>query len=297
MYKGIIFAILASLCWAISPIFYRRLLCSLSYLELNFLRCFGFVASVLPFALLEGSPLDLLRSTDLRELLVLLFHLFVGLGLGDMFYFVAIRHAGVSKAVSIGSSYVLFSAALGVFMLREPFGLEIAVGTGSVLGGIFLVKGADLGSALDGSNAGKGYVAALSSALCWGFAIFAAKFLLVSSRHGPAVLTLWKALFLMLFSGLFLAVRRGAGALSLLASLSPLQWVESFVGGALGLGLGGLLSWWALDLAPSTLVVPFTALSPVFSALLAAVCVRERLSARLLSGVALIALGAVVISS
>lgn len=296
MYKGIIFAILASLCWSISPIFYRRLLCSLSYLELNFLRCFGFVASVLPFALSEGSPWDFLRSADLREVFVLSFHLLVGLGLGDMFYFVAIRHVGVSKAVSIGSSYVLFSAALGVFFLREPFGLEIAVGTGSVLGGIFLVKGADLGNALEGGEPGKGYLAAISSALCWGLAIFAAKFLLVSSGHGPAVLTLWKAISLTLFSGLLLFARRGLGVLSLLASLSPLQWLEVLVGGALGLGLGGLLSWWALDLAPSTLVVPFTALSPVFSALLAAACVRERLSPRLLSGVALIVLGAVVIS-
>jgi transporter family protein len=56
-------------------------------------------------------------------------------------YFMALRHADVSRVVPFTASYPVIALVLAVLLLREPLTLPKVVGTLMIIGGLMLVSG------------------------------------------------------------------------------------------------------------------------------------------------------------
>ena len=102
-FLGILMSIVTACCWAASPILLKRGMGGLSFLEVNAIRSFGSFGVLLSIALLTD-PGALVWNAPGVLFLVILANTVFGNILGDILYFAAIRHLGVSRAVPITSA-------------------------------------------------------------------------------------------------------------------------------------------------------------------------------------------------
>lgn len=122
---GVVAALAAALCWALSSSLWRRLPTSLSAAQLNLVKNLLAVALQLPVLLLGGwlvSPLTLM---------LLLASGVVGIALGDSLYFAALRRLGTRRTLTLEAGGPALSLLGGALFLAEwprwPQGLGVAL--------------------------------------------------------------------------------------------------------------------------------------------------------------------------
>ncbi|WP_370594286.1 EamA family transporter [Synechococcus sp. BSA11S] len=122
---GVVAALAAALCWALSSSLWRRLPTSLSAAQLNLVKNLLAVGLQLPVLLLGGwlvSPL---------ALMLLLASGVVGIALGDSLYFAALRRLGTRRTLTLEAGGPALSLLGGALFLAEwprwPQGLGVAL--------------------------------------------------------------------------------------------------------------------------------------------------------------------------
>jgi DME family drug/metabolite transporter len=204
----------------------------------------------------------------------LLGSLLSSLVVGDTLYFLASARIGVARALPIASSFPLLAGLGAVLFLGEPLTIHLVLGTVLVVLGIAAVVGARTSESqhFDKVGVGLACLAAVgwaTSGLCLAPALQLTDPVAANAVRFP--------LAMMLF-GCILAVRRPPWRM--LPRHRPLALAAGI--GTFAASLLYVMSVGAIGVARA---VPLNAMAPIFSALLAARFLRERVTARMLAGV------------
>lgn len=268
----------------------------LSFPEVNAIRSFGFVGTMVLLLVLQGKGMP----PPLRGSHFLFFIVSTLLGnvIGDVFYLSSISKIGVGRAVAITSAYPLIVTAVSALLLGERITLPIVIGTIAVILGLNLLRKESLHERDKSSQTRRGLLLALATALCWGLSIPVTRWLLLETGLSSIDLSFWRSLIFFPSVWLLWLVRcrMGYHRPQRIFSLSRRSWLALNGAGALALALGGSLLGQALQRAPASVVTPITASSPLISTLLAIVLLGERSTRRQWAGIVLIVVGSTVVS-
>ncbi|MEM1666586.1 MAG: DMT family transporter [Nitrososphaerota archaeon] len=158
----------AALCWAAGANLYKVGLRSMSPIKLNLARSCAAAILLLVFVLvLDKSKYFLLLYTP--SAVYLIAASLIGWALGDTLYLISLKHIGVSHAVPLTYSYPLFLVPLSIFVLREQFTPNVAVGTVLIVLAVWLLSGQKK-LQLEGS-AKIGFLAGILTAICWALGV------------------------------------------------------------------------------------------------------------------------------
>jgi len=137
--RGLLLALAAAACWAVSTIIIRRALESVDIVAANFIR--------LSTATLCLTGLELLLSRgrrpaglSRRSLTILAIAGFIS-AFSSMMYLTAVFYAGAAKASVLSSTAPLFGLPISVLFLHEKISSRVVAGTLITVGGIWLVLG------------------------------------------------------------------------------------------------------------------------------------------------------------
>ena len=97
MLIGAVAALLAAFCWTLSSGIWRRVLTSLSSLQLNLLKNLIGSLTLLPVLLWPGAW----QGVSAPTLLALMLSGALGIALGDSFYFAALRRLGTRRSLTL----------------------------------------------------------------------------------------------------------------------------------------------------------------------------------------------------
>ena len=292
-FLGILMSIVTACCWAASPILLKRGMGGLSFLEVNAIRSFGSFGVLLSIGLMTD-PGALVWNAPGVLFLVILANTLFGNILGDILYFAAIRHLGVSRAVPITSAYPLIVTAVSAFFFGESITWNIILGTVLVILGVVLlrfeVRGADRPA-----MAARGFLCALGAALAWGLTVPLTKYLLLKGVPGITI-AFWRSIFLIGCTWTHWAVGTKGENRSRIKDVSRRSWIAILGAGAFGLGIGVYTFTWAVTLIPLSIVTPITGASPLLTALFGIFVMHERSTAAQWTGIALIVAGSLAVS-
>ena len=143
MLVGELSALTSAFIWACNGALLRWLSPRGDVITINALRCSVAAALMVATLALFGRGADLLHTPP-DVLGLLLASVFLGMGLGDSFYFQALRLVGVVRAQPIAMSYPLISAVLAVLVLGEPLTVISALGIVLVVAGVYAVAAAQV---------------------------------------------------------------------------------------------------------------------------------------------------------
>ncbi|WP_281745715.1 DMT family transporter [Thermanaerovibrio acidaminovorans] len=293
---GLFLGLVTACFWAISPILLKVGMRGVRREDVNPMRSFGFLLGMTLIALLTRSG-GFVPNGTLAAVMVVL-NVVLGNYLGDQLYFEAIKELGVSRAVSVGSSYPLMVTLVSVLWLKERPGVLHLMATGLIVLGLVLLK-------MEPHREGErvypigGYIKALGAAACWGVSIPMTRWLVTAGGLSPVGANWWRSLTLVVVAwGLWF---RGPGSRPerrrALARIPLKTWLILNVAGAIGLALGGYTFAVALTMSPASLITPITASSPIITALVAVAFMGERLARHQWIGVGMVVLGSAIIGA
>ncbi len=318
---GITYAALAALCWAIAPILLKKGLTGMSRVQMLTARTVTFAGSVTLFSCMEGVPLNGPPSFELLFLIGTV--VLSGNVLGDLAYFRAIQQIGASRAVAIACSYPIFVILGSTVWLGEPMTPSVVLGTVLIVGGLILLRGGIWtprkgardqdrdGSQTDGDHhpaehrsaeeraaMRSGFFFAILTAFSWGCALLLQKWL-ISERHiAPVTVTLWRSYFLFVLcwsSWVTMELRSGRNPLAIFR-LGWKPWFLASVAGGAGLGAGGYFFAKGLQLIPVSVGTPISATSPLITALIGVVFLKETVTILQWIGICVVSVGVLVVS-
>ncbi|WP_233130257.1 DMT family transporter [Synechococcus sp. 1G10] len=259
---GVVAALAAALCWAISSSLWRRLPTSLSAVQLNLVKNLIAVGLQLPFLLLGGwlvSPL---------ALMLLLASGVVGIAMGDSLYFAALRRLGTRRTLTLEAGGPALSLLGGALFLAELPSWHQGLGVALICLSVALVArqpspagGADVVPLAPGGQR-LGLMLALAALVCGSAGALLSRAALRDSDLPPlqsATLRLAAAAIVML---------------PLLRHLPPpgmrprplrLRWPLVLLATLLGTSAGIVLQQTALQHLPAGLAVALLATAPVLA--------------------------------
>ncbi|MEM2910273.1 MAG: DMT family transporter [Nitrososphaerota archaeon] len=289
---GEMLTLLAAFCWAAGANLYKVGLRSMSPIKLNLVRSCAAAVFLLVFVLaLDKGEYFLLLLTP--SAIYLIAASLVGWALGDTLYLVSLKHIGVSRAVPLTYSYPLFLVPMSMFVLQEPFTLNIAAGTVLIVLAVWLLSGQKK-LQLDGS-AELGFIAGILTAFCWALGV--ALFKLIVAVFDPIFTAFFKILIVLPFLAAYLKVLGSQGAPSSAAVPKRSEVVSAILGGLVSVGLGDMIYLVGLSLTQANIAVPLGSSTPIFSVMLAAVFMKERITIRSTLSSILVVVGAILLLS
>ncbi len=284
-------ALLAALCWAIGAGFYKSSMRSVNPIGLNFVRSIPAIAFLFLMTLVFGR-LDSFGKLDPMLTLYVVGASIVSWLIGDTLYFLGLKSIGVSRTVPITYSYPLFLLPISMWFLREPFGYEILIGTLMIISAIWLIS-RSLGSGEPEKRGRIGLAASILAALCWAVGVASFKYLM--SFIDPIFLSFFRMLVLLPLLGLY-SMLSSSTKRSILG-MRKKELLLAAIGGVIAVGFGDMIYLVGLDLTKANIVGPLTATTPVFAGIIAAVKLRERPNLETILGIALITVGAALLST
>lgn len=262
---GILAALAAALCWAVSSSLWRRIPTSLTAAQLNLLKNLLAVGLQLPLLLLvpwraSASTLALLLASGV-----------LGIALGDSFYFGALRRLGTRRTLTLEAGGPVVSVLGGTLFLAEVPRWEQWLGVGFICGAVLVVARQQPPALelppnaprLDGTASQRlGLVLALAALLCGSSGALLSRAALRASDLDPlqsATLRLAAAALVML-PLLNRFPRPGARPLPVRR-----RWPLVLVATLLGTSAGIVLQQTALEQLPAGLAVALLATAPVMA--------------------------------
>jgi drug/metabolite transporter (DMT)-like permease len=207
--------------------------------------------------------------------LLLLGSTLCSMAVGDSLYFLAAARIGVARALPIASAFPLLSTLGAVLLLHEPLSLPLVVGSALVVLAVALIGGERARDGRRGDLLGV-LLAGLAACMWAGSGLFLGPALQLLDPIAGNMIRFPLAAALL---SAYLVVARPTEHLdqrliwlSLVAAIGTLASALLFLGGIAGAGVAR--------------GVALNATSPVFSAVLAAVLLRERVSRRAALGIA-----------
>ncbi|MEM0456420.1 MAG: DMT family transporter [Nitrososphaerota archaeon] len=281
----------AALCWAAGANLYKVGLRSMSPIKLNLVRSCAAAILLLVFVLvLDKSKYFLLLYTP--SAVYLIAASLIGWALGDTLYLISLKHIGVSHAVPLTYSYPLFLVPLSIFVLREQLTPNIAVGTVLIVLAVWLLSGQKK-LQLEGSTK-LGFIAGILTAICWALGV--TLFKLIVEVFDPVFAAFFKILIVLPFLAAYLKILGHQDSSSVVPPKRS-EVIAAILGGLISVGLGDMIYLVGLSLTQANTAVPLGSSTPIFSAILAAVFLKERLTRRTIISSILVVVGATLLLS
>lgn len=293
---GELAALVAALCWTLSPVLYKMALSDAKPISANISRCVS--TTIFLFACLGVSGrLWNLTTIGIDSLLLASFSGIVGLFLGDTLYMMSLALIGVSRAVPISCIYPLFATFFAVLFLGEQVTFFLLLGTIIIIVGTWLVSQEKTeSSSITKKVLFKGVSIALATAIVWSVSIILMDHALELSQTAS------------LDSAFAVNTARVSAAALTLLALSPLidrqfrftklkrkTWFALALGGIVALGLGWFLLAVSLSQIEASRAVPISSVSPLFAMLVGAFLLKEKVTTRIFVGSVLIVLGIAIV--
>lgn len=280
---GELAAIGSAFAWALTSVAMRPIAAGHALWRSSLVRILVCVALLVVYAAPTGA-LGRALATPPSAWLLLLGSTVCSIVIGDSVYFLAAARIGVARALPIASSFPLLTTLGAVLLLAEPPSLALLVGTSLVVLAVALIAGerANHGRRLDGA----GVLLAGLAACLW-----AASGLLLGEalrQLDPISANLIRFPLAAVLFGAYLAAVRPS------EQLTPrLVWLS--LAAAVGTLASALLFVAGISSAGVARGVALNATSPVFSAVLASLLLRERVSRRAAVGIASSVLGTILL--
>lgn len=282
----------SAFCWAAGANLYKVGLRSMSPVKLNLVRSSAAAALLFVFVLaLNKYEYFLLLYTPSAA--YLLAASLIGWALGDTLYLISLKHIGVSRAVPLTYSYPLFLVPMSMFILHEPFTVSIAVGTVLITLAVWLLSGQK--TIRPEGSAKVGFVAGILTALCWALGV--TLFKLAVASFDPVFTAFFKILVVLPSLAIYLKVLGPKEADSSTTPPKRSEVVSAMLGGLVSVGLGDMIYLVGLSLTQANIAVPLSSSTPIFSVILAAVFMRERITTRSVLSSVLVVVGATLLLS
>jgi drug/metabolite transporter (DMT)-like permease len=269
---GELLALGSAIAWAFTSIAMRPI-AGQALWRSSVLRMLVCAALLIAYAWPSGSFERAARAEPLTWLWLLCSTL-CSMVIGDSLYFLAAARLGVARALPIASAFPLITTIGAVVILHEVLTLALLAGTALVVVAVALIGGERVSSS--GRNDVVGLILAGLAACGWASSgLFLGPALQVLDPIAGNVIRFPFAT--LVFTGYLLAVRPSEHLtnkliwLSLAAAVGTLASAVMFLGGIAGAGVAR--------------GVALNATSPVFSAVLAVVVLRERVSRRAALGI------------
>ncbi len=299
---GILYALGAALCWAIAPILFATGLKDVSANSANILRLsvagiFAFVAAILWEDFWNQWPFDW------AQIVIIIALTFIGMGFGDWLYLKGLKSTDVSFIVGISNIYPLFVAFFAILFGTESFNFLTFLASIIIVFGVILVSITNNTNVSPQSESYTPYpeswtqiyktTAALMilAAFTWGITIYGLGF---SLQYFPP------------FSANAIRMLAVAGLLGLSFLHRPTRktqnnpqissWAILIIGSVIGPGIGAWMMLVALDLLGPTKSSAIFSVSPFFTAWIAILVLKEKLTLIRFGGIILVCIGVILIS-
>jgi drug/metabolite transporter (DMT)-like permease len=284
-------AIAAAICWAASPIIYRKVLIGSDLVVANLVRAVPATILLVVFFLASGGFVTVL-SLDLPNLLLIIVSVFTGQVVGDLLYFRSIVDLGASKSCAIFSTHPLFAMLFAFLLLNEPLAWNVLVGAFAIVGGLWLINLSIPGQS--GGDSSKQRIRILKpifGASLWGVSTFVLKIVL-QTRGSLETVTLR----MIMLSTLLLLTVIMSGKVATLKLLKGKDVYMLGSAGVIALALGNFLLYAALSLTQLSIAAPLSSISPLFTTLFAVAFLKEKLSSGQVLGIVSIFLGSLLLT-
>lgn len=219
---------------------------------------------------------------------------FCSQALGPLLNYDSIRFIGASRSVTISSTRIVFSTALGIVLLREGLGLSEAIGAGLIAASILAVTGGpgEKGGGR-GFRTGRGASEAVASALVFSVGNVLVRVAAVGVGS-PAGANLLADLFAvpMLLSMVAVDVRGQPPQ-----DIDSKTWKLLILTGVV-FALASYTFFVALSVAPVVYVIPLSSSSPIFTIVFSWLAIRgmENVNKRLVLGAIMAIIGSVLVA-
>lgn len=179
---GEVAALCTALCWAIAARLFRILGASFSTLSLNFWK--GIIATLILGSYIIIFPTN--SNATHSDFYWLIFSGIVGIGLGDTFFFEAIKRVGDAESVLIAETIApVFTALLAMLWIAEWLTWQQWLGIGIVLFAVDMVVKDKKRNNVE-SYQSSGYFFAGGAAVCQSIGAVISRDVLTTSNIGPA---------------------------------------------------------------------------------------------------------------
>ena len=275
-----------SLVWATSATIVRTQSFKVPPGLMNAIRC---SASALMFWILLGlfGSVSSYAPLTLNEWLLLTGSVVIGISVGDTLYLWSIREIGPSRTMALVGIVPLPTLVFEYFLLGQPFPAQFVAGCFFVVAGVACLaqRGAQRESAR-GRRLKLGVALSLSATVLWGLSTVMVKPAIANLSPIEANSIRMPLVATLLFGGYILTRGNSTGTpISLRTGL--------IVGGTglLGMGFGSYLFLKSVAMIGPTKTAVLGALAPVFTMVMAAIFLKERITKLVLVGVFLCAGG------
>lgn len=268
---GEILSLISALSWALAPVFYRMGMEKVSPIVGNAIRSIPVTFFMLAYVVFLG------KSVNFEFIFIFYIFLtaFLGLVVGDTMYMKSLKEIGVSRTVPITSTYPLFTAILASIFLKEKLTIGVLLGTVLIVFGIaFISKSKDEKV----KNLKKGVAFSVTVSIIWSVTIIVLGFLI--KYFDVFSLNAIRMVFVSTITSLFsLSFKKNE-----FLNCGKKIWFILGLGGFLAMGVGNITFYKALSHSPASVVTPLSSVSPVFSAAIAVLFLRERINKAIGSG-------------
>ncbi len=274
---GVVYAVLAALCWSIAALLYRLGMTSIQNpFAGNWPRFLIALPVVLAYGLYNGLKYSLAGLVYAIGAGIL-----IGV-VGDCLYLSALRDADVSIVYPVAYTYVVASAFFATTMLGEKPSHSLWVGLALVLLGVLFLSRSK-SSRAHGSRVLRAVVEASIASIAWGLGVCIAK--IAAEETSPVLVDVVKlttiAILLSPWAPQSLQLPRRT--LLLIA-----------IGGFFGVGVGDLLLYMSLPIIGAAQATLVSTISLPLTLVLSRIALKEKLNIGKVLGMTLIALGVLV---
>ncbi len=283
--EGEIVGVACSLVWATSATIVRTQSFKVPPGLMNTIRC---SAAALMFWILLGlfGSVGSYAPLTLNEWLLLTGSVVIGISVGDTLYLWSIREIGPSRTMALVGIVPLPTLVFEYFLLGQPFPTQFVAGCFLVVAGVACLaqRGAQPESAR--GRLKLGVALSLSATVLWGLSTVMIKPAIANLSPIEANSIRMPLVATLLFGGYILTGGNSAGTpIALRTAL--------IVGGTglLGMGVGSYLFLKSIAMIGPTKTAVLGTLAPVFTMLIAAIFLKERITKLVLIGVFLCAGG------
>ena len=296
---GLACCLLATVCWAIGPVFLRKSLDTFDNTEINAVRSIGTVA-VSAFACFIFNPSFLAWKYGIGALAAVFIMMFLGNIVGDLLFLVAIDNIGVGRTLSTANSYPVFVSLFSAYWLGETLSLKLLAGTGIIVAGLVLLNCSKKSSLPPSEKARSntlGFSLAIITSVLWALSLTIQKWALTAYHIDASSFIFWRGLMLGFTVWGFWYFRKGSEGRRQIFNAGFKKWLSPILAGAFSLAIGGIAFARALETVPVSMASPITASNPVIAAVIARFAFNERLTPLQWFGIVMVIVGGIEVSA
>ncbi len=287
---GPVYALATAFCWSIAVVLFKKSGEGIDAIGLNFFKnLLGLILFVITFALSGGGP----EQSSSADVWTLFLSGVVGIGFADTMFFRCLNILGAGRAAIVDCAYSPLIMIFSFFILGEKLALSAGFGALLIVGAVLVTVQRENDPTLTRANAIKGVMFGVTAMAAMGLAIVYVKPILDRSP------VLWATMIRMgggVAALVVLALFRSSARRSALAALRPQRaWRYAIPGSIVGTYVCLLLWVSGFKYNQANVAAILNQTATVFTVILAAIFLGDRLSLRRGIAVGMAFLGSVLV--